>query len=128
MKKITILLLAITFYTASYSQTPLPNQLQEFLAAIDNCLLTNPVDGLCTNSQYGEMPDWDVSSVTDMQQAFANKENFNADISQWNVSNVSIMRNMFFGAHSFNQDITGWNTANVSVMDQMFYEAYVFNQ
>tara|TARA_B110000305_G_C18876880_1_gene375719 strand:+ start:204 stop:314 length:111 start_codon:yes stop_codon:yes gene_type:complete len=27
--------------------------------------LTNPVDGLCTNSPYGIMPDWDVSNVTE---------------------------------------------------------------
>ena len=46
--------------TVSYSQTPLPSQLLEFRAAIDDCLSTNPEDGLCTNSEYGAMPDWDV--------------------------------------------------------------------
>jgi surface protein len=128
MKKITILLLAITFSTASYSQTPLPNDITLFLLAIDDCLKTNPVDGLCTSSEYGIMPDWDVSNVTDMQQAFINNENFNADISGWVVSNVSIMRYMFFNASSFNQDISGWNTANATVMDGMFYNASSFNQ
>ena len=112
--------------SVSYSQTPITDA--NFQQAINNCLATNPVDGLCTNSEYGAMPDWDVSNVTDMQQAFFNKEDFNADISGWNVSNVSIMRAMFYGARSFNQNITGWNTANVTAMDLMFYGALDFSQ
>ena len=127
MKKITLLFMMI-LSTVSYSQEALPNDLSVFLLAIDNCLATNPVDGLCTNSEYGEMPDWDVSSVRDMQQAFFNKEGFNADISEWDVSNVIAMRSMFNGANSFNQDITGWNTANVTSMDYMFYDGSSFNQ
>ena len=37
-----------------------------FHSAIATCLGTNPVDGLCSSSEYGSMPDWDVSLVTDM--------------------------------------------------------------
>ena len=37
-----------------------------FHSAIETCLGTNPVDGLCSSSEYGSMPDWDVSLVTDM--------------------------------------------------------------
>ena len=37
-----------------------------FHSAITTCLSTNPVDGLCSSSEYGAMPDWDVSLVTDM--------------------------------------------------------------
>ena len=125
MKKIIILFMMI-LSSVSYSQTPITDA--NFQQAINNCLATNPVDGLCTNSEYGAMPDWDVSNVTDMQQAFFNKEDFNADISGWNVSNVSIMRAMFYGARSFNQNITGWNTANVTAMDLMFYGALDFSQ
>ena len=125
MKKIIILFMMI-LSSVSYSQTPITDA--NFQQAINNCLTTNPVDGLCTNSEYGAMPDWDVSNVTDMQQAFFNKEDFNADISGWNVSNVSIMRAMFYGARSFNQNITGWNTANVTAMDLMFYGALDFSQ
>ena len=33
--------------------------------AVYECLLTNPIDGLCTNSLHGIMPDWDVSNVTE---------------------------------------------------------------
>ena len=38
-----------------------------FHSAIATCLGTNPVDGLCSSSEYGSMPDWDVSLVTDMR-------------------------------------------------------------
>ena len=31
------------------------------------------------------MPDWDVSQVTDMSNAFYQKSDFNADISSWDV-------------------------------------------
>jgi surface protein len=125
MKKIIILFIMI-LSSVSYSQTPITDA--NFQTAINTCLSTNPVDGLCSNSEYGSMPDWDVSSVTDMQQAFLNKEDFNADISGWDVSNVENMSLMFYVASFFNQDITGWNTANVTDMQGMFYKAINFNQ
>ncbi|MDB9927432.1 BspA family leucine-rich repeat surface protein [Flavobacteriaceae bacterium] len=125
MKKL-LLLLAITFSTASYSQTAITDA--NFQDAINECLSTNPEDGLCSDSEYGSMPDWDVSNVTDMQQAFLNKEDFNADISGWDVSNVETMSLMFKSAIAFNQDITGWNTVNVTNMLGMFYKASDFNQ
>ena len=123
MKKL-LLLLAITFSTASYSQLTNAN----FLSAVDECLSTNPEDGLCTNSEYGEMPDWDVSNVTDMQQAFYNKEDFNADISGWNTSNVTNMFAMFGDASSFNQPLNDWDTSNVTNMSELFFGASSFNQ
>ena len=60
-----------------------------FHSAIETCLGTNPVDGLCSSSEYGSMPDWDVSLVTDMSgyvvetdafQGFGGKTTFNGDI------------------------------------------------
>lgn len=123
MKKI-LLLLAITFSTASYSQLTNAN----FLSAVNECLSTNPEDGLCTNSEYGEMPDWDVSNVTDMQQAFYNKEDFNADISNWDVSKVTNMYAMFYQASLFNQDIGSWEVGNVEDMSYMFVDVSYFNQ
>ena len=41
-----------------------------FASAISTCLSTNAVDGLCSLSEYGSMPDWDVSEVTNMYEAF----------------------------------------------------------
>ena len=43
------LFLAVIFSTASYSQLTDAN----FQTAINECLTTNPEDGLCTNSEYG---------------------------------------------------------------------------
>ena len=123
MKKI-LLFLAVTFSTLSYSQLTDAN----FQQAVDECLATNPVDGLCTNSEYGIMPDWDVSKVTDMDRAFDGRDVFNVDISNWDVSNVTNMSSMFINATSFNQPLNNWNVSNVTNMFQMFTIASVFNQ
>ena len=85
-----------------------------FHSAIETCLGTNPVDGLCSSSEYGSMPDWDVSLVTDMSgwnhtssssQGFGRKTTFNGDIGSWDTSQVTNMRSMFNYASAFNQDI-----------------------
>ena len=119
MKKI-LLILTITLSTPSYSQLTDSN----FLTAVRECLSTNPVDGLCTDSDYGIMPDWDVSQVTDMTDAFSNDESFNADISNWDVSNVRFMNRMFFRAFDFNQPLNTWDTGNVVNMKSMFGVRY----
>ena len=90
MKK-TLLILAITLSTVSYSQLSDDN----WHHAVNECLATNPIDGLCTNSPHGIMPDWDVSNVDDMSGTFKNRSTFNADISNWDVSNVRLMSKMF---------------------------------
>ncbi|MDC0622591.1 BspA family leucine-rich repeat surface protein [Flavobacteriaceae bacterium] len=134
MKKLLYIFL-ITLSTISYSQTAITDA--NFRNAINTCLLTNPVDGLCSDSEYGSMPDWDVSNVTDMSNAFAgewgsppgtNTYDFNADISSWDVSNVTNFYNFFFNAYSFNQDISGWNVSSASNMFGMFYGMESFTQ
>jgi surface protein len=99
-----------------------------FQTAINTCLSTNPVDGMCTDSEYGAMPDWNVSNVTNMSNAFYQKSDFNADISSWDVSSVTSMSDMFYIAFSFNQDISDWVVSSVTNMEAMFYEASSFNQ
>ena len=47
MKKITLLFLMI-LSSVSYSQTPITED--NFQTAINTCLTTNPVDGLCSDS------------------------------------------------------------------------------
>ena len=123
MKKL-LFLLAITFSTASYSQLTDAN----FQNAINTCLTTNPDDGMCTDSEYGAMPDWDVSNVTDMSNAFYYRINFNGDISNWDVSNVTNMTSMVSGAFLFNQDISSWNVSKVTNMNSMFNTASSFNK
>ena len=81
---------------ASNETTPITDA--NFQDAINNCLASNPVDGMCSDSEYGAMPDWDVSQVTDMSNAFKSNSNFNADISAWDVRNVTNMIGMFSNA------------------------------
>ena len=103
-----------------------------FHSAIATCLETNPVDGLCSSSEYGSMSDWDVSLVTDMSgycgfyQGFGGT--FNGDIKSWNTAQVTDMGCMFYNASAFNRDIGGWNAEKVTNMQSMFRSASAFNQ
>ena len=125
MKKIIILFMMI-LSSISYSQTLITDA--NFQDAINTCLTTNPEDGLCTNSEYGAMPDWDVSNVTDMNDAFSDKGEFNGDISSWDVSNVTNMGGMFANAEMFNQPIGDWDVSSVTDMSSMFFSSNLFNQ
>ncbi|MBT3543965.1 MAG: BspA family leucine-rich repeat surface protein [Saprospiraceae bacterium] len=88
MRITTFLFLFIS--SIGFSQTtPINNS--NFNDAINDCLATHPVTGLCIDSEYGPMPDWDVSNVTSMGFAFAGRTNFDADIGDWDVSNVTDM-------------------------------------
>jgi surface protein len=130
MKKATILFYFISIL--AYSQTKITNN--NFVFAVKECLSTNPVDGLCSKSEYGAMPDWDVSNVSIMAGFFFwdpyddLAEVFNVDISAWDVSNVTDMRYLFKSMKSFNQDISKWNVGKVKNMSQMFKDTRSFNQ
>jgi surface protein len=115
---LTFLCFFFFFSEVSYSQTPITDA--NFNEAIDTCLYTNPVNGMCTSSQYGAMPNWDVSNVTSMLSAFSDRLDFNGDISNWDVSSVANMGRMFYKANDFNQDISNWNVSNVTDMNRMF--------
>ena len=69
----------------------------------------------------------DVSQVTDMSYIFKCSM-FDGDISNWDVSSVTSMNNMFWRAINFNSPIDLWNTSNVTSMDKMFYDASSFNK
>jgi len=77
---------------------------------------------------YGHIKDWNVTGVTDMQNAFENRDSFDENISGWDVSNVTNMHGMFKSASSFNQDIGGWNVSSVTNMYRIFHYASSFNQ
>ena len=79
-------------------------------------------------STYGHIRDWNVSGVTNMSQAFYNRESFNEDISGWDVRNVTNMSYMFSGAKAFNQPIGNWEVSSVLNMERTFYNASSFNQ
>jgi hypothetical protein len=59
-----------------------------------------------------DLPSWDVSSITNFGDVFANCGAFNGDITTWDVSNGTIFGNMFKNNTSFNQDISSWNVSN----------------
>ncbi len=63
---LTALFFVITII--AYSQTPITDY--NFSEAIKTCLTMSPGDGMCSSSEYGAMPDWDVSNVTNMKNAF----------------------------------------------------------
>ena len=112
MKKIITLL--TVFYSVIISAQKTPITQANFQTAINNCLTTNPADGLCSDSEYGAMKDWDVSQVTDMSEAFKDKTSFNGDISSWDVSSVSNMWEMFNTAEALNHDLFSWCFKNTT--------------
>lgn len=99
--------------------------------APDLSLVTNMAEmfyvcsALVGNSSFNT---WDTSSVTIMNNLFANTDNFNQPINNWNVSNVTQMYGLFDAARKFNQPIGQWNTSNVTTMEHVFHAAYLFNQ
>jgi surface protein len=93
-----------------------------------------PNDGIYTESPITSMefmfdsstindPDivlWDVSTVTDMTNAFALAYSFNQPIGSWDVSNVTSMNSMFLDALSFNQDLSSWCVSNIPTAPSSF--------
>ena len=84
-------------------------------------------DSAAAKARYGPIASWDTSGVTSMKYLFADKEDFNDDISRWNVSKVVNMTCMFCGATSFNGDLSSWNVGQVKSMNNTFRVATSFN-
>ena len=109
-----------------------------FYDAIANCLAESPEYGLCDTwgtqlTNYGTMPEWDTSRVTNMAGwntnyvGFGGKSTFNGNISNWKTSRVTNMYRMFAGATVFNQDISNWDTSQTTTMSRMFEGASAFD-
>merc|ERR1740117_859558 len=64
----------------------------------------------------GDVSDWDVSSVTDMDVMFYEATEFNGDVSDWDVSSVTTMSWMFAYATEFNGDFSDWDVSSVTTM------------
>ena len=103
-----------------------------FFDAIETCLNKyeqglHAADGRCSASEYGSMPEWNTSLVTNMKGAFRDMVTFNADISGWDTSSVTNMSHMFYNAQQFSQDITRWDGSAASSRQQyVFYGANSF--
>lgn len=67
----------------------------------------------------GDISEWDVSNVWNMEGMFKENIYFDGDLSKWKVHNVMNMSCMFFGS-AFNGDISKWNVKNVMDMTHMF--------
>jgi surface protein len=120
------------------SPDPIPDD-ASWRTFVDACLVEAQGTGECTEwasgNNYGTMPNWDTSLVTDMSGSdgnaltgFRDRSTFNGDISKWDTSLVNTMGYMFKGASSFNRDIGSWNTEKVTYMGAMFKGASSFNQ
>ena len=119
--------------------TPIPDA--SWHAFVEECLEEAPVTGECTTwafaNNYGTMPNWDTSLVTNMKgyngddyesvRGFTDQTKFNGDISKWDTSQVTSMISLFWNASDFNQDIGNWDTSRVEHMDWMFGST-AFNQ
>lgn len=101
--------------------------------AFTNFSLRYAVDMWCSNKMkahaiYGDINQWDVSQVTDMNCLFLDQKHFNSEIGYWDTGNVTTMRSLFDFAESFNQPIDSWNTSKVRDLAGMFIKAFSFNQ
>ena len=81
-------------------------------------------DEMIIHEINGDISNWDVSNVTDMDSMFIRSE-FNGDISNWDVSNVTSM-NYMFSQSLFNNDISKWDVSSVTEMNGMFDQS-LFN-
>jgi surface protein len=140
------------------SSAALKTAVENCLAAVssgENCCSAGGAD--CGAAGSADMPDWDVSLVTNMEDLFKDKYDFNQDISRWNTASVTSMRQMFaqatrsrratsrtgtwarsrtctacfrYGSNddSFsNLDLSRWNVGEVTDMGSMFSSAHGFN-
>src|SRR5699024_2299110 len=62
--------------------------------------------------------DWDVGTVTNMDQVFYNTE-FNSPINDWDVGQVTTMGSMFFES-PFDYPLDKWDVSKVENMEFMF--------
>ena len=70
---------------------------------------------------------WDTSRATKFHGLFDGARSFNQDIGSWDVSNVTNFYKLFYNAHAFNQDLNNWDTSRVTTMRRTFFKAYAFN-
>ena len=84
------------------------------------------------NAFNGNIGNWDVTTVTNMDNMFFNSLTFNnggsPSINNWDVSNVTSMSQGFRNAQLFNQPIGGWNVGKVTTMWTMMQQTYSFDQ
>ena len=125
------LIVAALFCTARAEAFPSSGALKSAVASCltaepsgENCCSTGGAN--CGAAGNSPMSDWDVSLVTNMDELFQNKYDFNQDISQWDTSSVTSMRYMFEQAsQAFTAtNLFSWNVGKVTDMSGMFQSMY----
>jgi surface protein len=88
----------------------------------------DPATARCRGAGCVDMPDWDVSRVTDMTELFEDRTEFNQDISRWNTSSVTSFKETFRNASSFDQDLSRWGLSPGVDFTRIFFGADAFAQ
>ena len=88
------------------------------------------LSALFYNSSFnGDISNWDISTITNMNQMFRRARSFDGDLSSWDVSHVTNMNAMFYQANTnYNPDVTNWDISSATDVRAMFREMYLFNQ
>ena len=106
--------------TAVCKSPPFPDK-AALVSAVNNCIQAVPSGERCC-SEWGadcgpagivDMPLWDVSLVTNMDDLFSGKAQFNVDISRWDVSSVTSMEKMFYVPPRSTQTYRGGTSARL---------------
>jgi surface protein len=88
-------------------------------------------DGTYGNSLFkdfnGDISQWNVSNVENMNYMVLSCENFDCELSMWDVSNVEEMNFMFSECKKFDCDLSNWDVSNVIHMRYMFNMCEKFN-
>lgn len=81
------------------------------------------LNSLFKNSQrtdFTGIDKWDVSSVVDMGNMFANCPNFKSNLYSWDVSSVTNMNSMFENCENFEGLLDNWETPKLKNADHAF--------
>jgi surface protein len=124
------------------------NNFTELQGAVCNCLGEEPIHGICTEfareSEYGVLPQWDVSLVQDFEELFdasvllprcggtvteLSLSLFDADLSHWNMKNATDTAYMFRFLPKFKgKGLKYWDVSSVTRMDRMFDANFEFKE
>ena len=124
---------AITEYangtsSAPFERIPGDNSTLVPFSNIVTTLMMDMSDMFKLTSFNEDISEWDVSSVTNMNNVFDGVLLFNRPLNNWDVSKVESMNSMFLNASVFNQPLNSWDVSAVKNMQSMFFNATAFNQ